>query len=271
MSKNPAMPRKSTQALPGSLTADLLEGLNLPVVVTDPNQPDNPIVYVSNTFANMTGYAAEDCVGRNCRFLQGPETDPAAVERLRAAIKAGHAETTDLLNYRADGSAFINRLLVAPLYGGHGEVEAYIGVQQEVFSDAPGTALGQRLHRRMAFAQVAMERLDDVLEDLLAGEDGSVAFAWDIARGTLYAPGAEPGMGGGIRDAQAYLAQVHPDDRDGLQRRIAAAFDSPNAEFDHAYRVGSEAEGWVTTGASGRFVYVGESATPTLICVTVDT
>ena len=266
--------------LPGGLSPSLLNGMNLPIVVTDPNRADNPIVFVSTTFERMTGYASAECVGRNCRFLQGKNTDPAAVQRMREAIEAGHAETIDILNYRKNGTAFLNRLLMAPLRDGNGALVGFIGVQSEVFAGAPADDLMVRLYRDMGFPRVAMDKLDDVLEDLQGVSDDAdphaQIFAWDIANETLYTPGPRPGVlmdGQSVaRSARDYLNSVHPDDLPGLQRQLAAALESPTAEFGHAFRLKANQdaethEGWRDMEASGRFVYVGESTTPTLLCV----
>ena len=268
------LPQSADLQLPAGLTPALLEGLNLPLVVTDPRQPDNPIVFVSSTFQAISGYSADEVVGRNCRFLQGPDTDPEATQRLRRAIKAGVSETVDLLNYRKSGEPFINRLLVAPLYDGHGEVAAFLGVQQEVFP--AGDPLTGRLSRNMAFPRVGTGRLDDLLEDLAGGQADSperaTVFAWDIASGTLYSPDA-PTPGADLSDgpgtylvARDFLNSLHPDDADDLQSHLAGAFESPTASFEAQLRQLSD-DGWRDVHVSGRFVYVGDSPTPTLLCV----
>ncbi|MDX1484856.1 MAG: PAS domain-containing protein [Alphaproteobacteria bacterium] len=105
------------------------------VVITDPAQPGNPIVFVSDEFETQTGYAPEEVLGRNCRFLQGPETDPAAVEAIREALKAKSEITLDILNYKKDGTKFWNRLRIRPLYGDDGEVMFFAGAQNPIAPD----------------------------------------------------------------------------------------------------------------------------------------
>lgn len=83
--------------------------------LTDPRLPDNPIVYASSAFIELTGYPREQVVGRNCRFLQGPETDPEAVKEIRDAVANGKDGAACLLNYKADGAPFWNEFFVAPL------------------------------------------------------------------------------------------------------------------------------------------------------------
>ena len=100
--------------------------------ITDPRQPDNPLVWVNPSFTRITGYDAEEAVGRNCRFLQGPATDPAAVAEIRAACGSGGTVTTTLLNYRKDGTAFWNQLSISPVFDGEGELVSFVGVQTDV-------------------------------------------------------------------------------------------------------------------------------------------
>lgn len=77
----------------------------------------------------MTGYTPQQVLGRNCRFLQGPGTDPAAVDVVRRAIENGTDATVCLLNYRADGTPFWNQFFVAALRDEHNEIVNYVGVQ----------------------------------------------------------------------------------------------------------------------------------------------
>merc|ERR1719413_31594 len=108
-------------------------------VVTDPSLPDNPIVYASQGFLNLTGYTLDQVLGRNCRFLQGPETDPKAVDKIRKAIEAGVDMSVFLLNYRADGSTFWNQFFIAALRDAEGNIVNYVGVQSKVSDDYAAT------------------------------------------------------------------------------------------------------------------------------------
>lgn len=83
------------------------------VSVADVAKEDCPLIYVNHAFTNLTGYGEDDCIGRNCRFLQGAETDPEAISKLRTAIADRHQITICLLNYRKDGSPFHNLLVMA--------------------------------------------------------------------------------------------------------------------------------------------------------------
>ena len=114
------------------LEADELERS---VVVSDPSRPDNPIIFVSDEFEAQTGYAPEEVMGRNCRFLQGPDTDPAAVQAIREALEAETEITVDILNYRKDGTPFWNRLRIRPLYDDHGRLQYFVGSQNPIPPD----------------------------------------------------------------------------------------------------------------------------------------
>jgi PAS domain S-box-containing protein len=102
------------------------------LVITDATQPDNPIISVNPAFEQMTGYARAEILGRNCRVLQGPDTDPAAIAALRAAVRERRDGLVELLNYRKDGSAFWNSLSISPVLDPAGRVTHFVGVQTDV-------------------------------------------------------------------------------------------------------------------------------------------
>ena len=104
----------------------------MPMIITNPREADNPIVFANDSFCRLTGYAREEVLGRNCRFLQGPESDPAAVERIRAAISAAEPIEIDIRNHRKDGTPFWNRLLVAPVRNAGGGVAYFFASQFDV-------------------------------------------------------------------------------------------------------------------------------------------
>ncbi len=102
------------------------------VVFSDPSLPDNPMIYVSEEFEAQTGYSAQQAVGKNCRFLQGPGTDPHAVEAIRQALRARTTFSIDILNYRKDGTPFMNRLRIRPIFDERGELRFFVGAQNPV-------------------------------------------------------------------------------------------------------------------------------------------
>ena len=109
----------------------------LPMILTDPRIEDNPITYVNRAFETVTLYSREFALGRNCRFLQGPGTDPADVERIREGLRSGKEFAVSLINHRADGTAFRNNLLIAPIHDADGTLTGYFGLQRADDADAP--------------------------------------------------------------------------------------------------------------------------------------
>jgi PAS domain S-box-containing protein len=102
------------------------------VTIADANADDEPLIYVNDAFCDLTGYAREKAVGRNCRFLQGPDTREEPVAEMRAAIDAERPVTVTLRNYRRDGSLFWNRITVSPVRDAAGEVTHFLGFQEDV-------------------------------------------------------------------------------------------------------------------------------------------
>ena len=109
-----------------------LSGSQQNFAICDPTLPDIPIVYVSQGFLDLTGYRLDQVLGRNCRFLQGPSTDQAAVDVIREGISKGIDTSVCLLNYKADGTPFWNQFFVAALRDAENNVVNYVGVQCEV-------------------------------------------------------------------------------------------------------------------------------------------
>ena len=85
------------------------------ITISSMAEPDMALIYLNEGFERLTGYERRDVIGRNCRFLQGDETDQQEVDKIRHAIKTGSSVTVELLNYRKDGSRFWNRLSLSPL------------------------------------------------------------------------------------------------------------------------------------------------------------
>ncbi|MBX3444331.1 MAG: PAS domain S-box protein [Planctomyces sp.] len=102
------------------------------IIIADAHSPDLPIIYANHAFEILTGYPASEVLGRNCRFLQGPKTDPRAVERVRQALERKVSCHVTLLNYRRDGTPFWNDIRITPLRNAAGEVTHFVGVQGDV-------------------------------------------------------------------------------------------------------------------------------------------
>jgi len=101
-------------------------------LLTDPRIDDHPIVYVNEPFLEMTGFPADEVLGRNCRFLQGADTDPAAIDEMRRAVAEERPTTVEVLNYRKDGTPFWNQVHISPVRDGEGQVVHFVGLQVDV-------------------------------------------------------------------------------------------------------------------------------------------
>ncbi|WKN50141.1 SpoIIE family protein phosphatase [Nocardioides sp. Arc9.136] len=157
--------------------AVLATGLSF--TVADASDPDLPLIWVNPAFTATSGYEFGEAVGRNCRFLQGPDTDRAEVRRVRTALEAGEAVTATLLNYRKDGLAFWNQVTMSPILGDSGTVTHFVGVQSDVSgrieSDRQRDAALAAEQRARTRAEESQARLR-----LLAGASESLSGELDI-------------------------------------------------------------------------------------------
>jgi PAS domain S-box-containing protein len=108
--------------------------------ICDPDQKDCPIIFASDGFCNFTGYDSKEIEGRNCRFLQGPDTKREDVDKIRQAVKEETEASVNLLNYRKDGTPFANQFFLSPLRGSDSTLLYFIGVQCSVEKLGPGQA-----------------------------------------------------------------------------------------------------------------------------------
>jgi PAS domain S-box-containing protein len=135
------------------------------ITIADAGQPDNPLIYANQGFERLTGYSADEVIGRNCRFLQGAGTDPATLDILRNAIRQKRSVTVQLLNYRKDGTPFWNRLAITPVRDAAGQVTHFIGVQSDVTAEKQATDALVKANAELEAAGRAMKR------DLEAAEE----------------------------------------------------------------------------------------------------
>jgi len=146
--------------------------------ISDPRQPDCPLVYVNPAFEHTTGYRWQDAVGRNCRFLQSPDTDPAAVQQVRDLLREQAHGTVTMLNLRKDGTPFWNELTLSPVYDGAGELTHVVGIQSDVtprvlielererhlLAEQTARAAAERAQRRLALLAEATSMLAATLD-----------------------------------------------------------------------------------------------------------
>ena len=110
-----------------------VERTRMPMVMTDPRREDNPIVWANQAFLDLTGYTAKEVIGRNCRFLQGPETAPLHIDAIRQGVaQREHFLTVELLNYRKNGTSFWNQLCISPVHDENGVLIYHFASQQDI-------------------------------------------------------------------------------------------------------------------------------------------
>ena len=124
-----------------------MERTRMPMCVTDPRQPDNPIVLANKAFLELSGYSADEVVGRNCRFMQGPDTDPAVIAELRRGMAEEREVVLELINYSKDGTPFWNQLMVSPIHDDEGNLLYFFGSQLDISRRREAQELEDAEHR----------------------------------------------------------------------------------------------------------------------------
>ena len=248
----------------------------MPMLITNPRLPDNPIVFANAAFAKLTGYYRGDILGQNCRFLQGKDTDRNEVARLRAAIEARTPIELELLNYKKDGSHFWNRLLVSPVFDNDGALTYFFASQFDVTLERERLVRLQRdrdeLETQIARRNVELEASEQRLRFALeAGRLG--IWSIDLETGRLTASdeckaicGRAPGDPLSLEELQA---SIHPDDRQ-LQKDALAKAVAERSLLDVEYRLHtpSDEERWVQI--RGQANYRADGTPVSLIGTTQD-
>ena len=112
--------------------AQTVRHAQIPLCITDPTLPDNPIVFANAAFCELTGFSEEEVIGQNCRMLQGPGTMDESIAAIRKVIASAEVDTVEILNYRKDGTSFVNALQIGPILGDDGALMYYFGSQLDV-------------------------------------------------------------------------------------------------------------------------------------------
>ncbi|WP_246039887.1 PAS domain-containing protein [Sulfitobacter sabulilitoris] len=115
--------------------AQALRHTRLPLCFTDPTLPDNPIIYANSAFCELTGYPLDEILGRNCRFLQGDATTTDSIDNIRRIIEKQEVATVEILNYRKDGTPFVNALQIGPIMDDDGKIAFYFGSQLDITAE----------------------------------------------------------------------------------------------------------------------------------------
>ena len=160
---------------------ELIEAIGLsplPMVVSNPRSPDNPLELVNQAFCDLTLYPEREIVGRNCRFLGGAGTEKAVRQDLRAAILDARPILAEIVNYRRDGSAFRNGVMITPLFGEDGDLQYFLGSQVDLGS-AGSAGLQQRRLRAVERVNALPPRQHEVLERMARGLLNK-QIAWDL-------------------------------------------------------------------------------------------
>jgi phosphoserine phosphatase RsbU/P len=169
------MPGDNRDQVTGELKERALAAAGEGITIADARLPDMPLIYVNRAFERLTGFTREEALGSNCRFLQGPATDPAAAATIRAAIRNRRGCQVEILNYRKDGTPFWNRLTITPVHDDTGTVTHFIGVQADVtarrLAEEGLAAANREMQRDLEAAARIQQSLLPVAVPELAGMD----------------------------------------------------------------------------------------------------
>ncbi|WP_082609534.1 PAS domain-containing protein [Bosea sp. Root381] len=223
--------------------AAAVRATRMPMLITDPNLPDNPIVFANDAFLRLTGYSREEVVGHNCRFLQGPKTDPADVNRLRDSIARRAQIEMELINHRKDGTPFHNRVLISPVYDENGHLSYFFASQFDVTLERDRLVRLQKEHdklekeveRRTRELRQSEEQLRFTMRAARLGSwtldlvDMRLACS-DICKQNF---GRSPGEPFTYEDL---VASIVPTEREGVQISVKEAVEG-HTDYEHEYRI----------------------------------
>ena len=159
----------------------LIASSKVAAVVSDPRQPDNPIVACNEAFMQLTGYPKEEILGRNCRFLRGDRTEPEQTAMLREAVAGSRPVMVELINYKKDGTPFRNAVMIAPLFDEKGELAYFLGSQMAIDDS------GASRHEQARALVDGLSRLQrQILEALAKGRlNKQIAYELDLTERTI--------------------------------------------------------------------------------------
>ncbi|BBE35015.1 hypothetical protein SmB9_26730 [Sphingosinicella microcystinivorans] len=174
---------------------ELISNSKVAAVVSDPRQMDNPIVACNQAFVDLTGYSREEIIGCNCRFLRGVRTEPEQTTMLREAVAESRPVMVELINYRKDGTAFRNAVMIAPLFDANGDLTYFLGSQMAI--DDSGAS---RHEQARALVNSLSRRQRQILEALAKGRlNKQIAYELDLTERTIKLHRAAMLRGLGVR------------------------------------------------------------------------
>jgi PAS domain S-box-containing protein len=223
--------------------AAAVRATRMPMIITNPRLPDNPVVFANGAFCRLTGYDRDEIVGRNCRFLQGPETNRETIARLREAVAAAQPIELDIRNHRKDGEPFWNRLLMAPVRDADGKLAYFFASQVDVTLERERLQ-GLETHNAALMAELAdglRAQQDSEARLRFATQAGRLGI-WDrdlrtdaLTGSTIFKAvfGRKPDEPLTYQDV---LRGIHPDDRDRVAARLKRSI-SRGLDYDIEYRI----------------------------------
>lgn len=213
------------------------------MVIADALQPDNPIVFANDAFCQMTGYTRAEILQRNCRFLQGPETDPDALQKIRDAIREKKTVRVDLRNHRKNGEPFWNRLLIGPVPDSAGRVIYFFACQEDVTLELERVkgleCFNARLTAELIERRQALEAAEERLYAAAEAADLGI-WEFDLATQVLIASShCKRNFGRDERAPFTYAqlcAAVHHDDQARMRAAVAHTI-ATGEDYRIEYRV----------------------------------
>jgi len=193
-----------------------VEKTRMPMIMTDPNQPDEPIIFANRAFQELSGRDADELIGRNCRFMQGPNTNPEHVSKIRDALTARRDIAIEIQNYRSDGTPFLNELYISPIFDHDGRLMYNFASQIDVTQN-------RRDRRLVEEGQTRLRTIFDSAADLaiVATDRDGLVTDWNSGAARIFGWSAEAMRGASAE--RFFTPEDRAQDRAGIEMRKALA------------------------------------------------